>query len=168
LPKHIIGGVKLDILAGDISPLIFQLSVKNEPGEVILDKEMLAVIRELDGKKTIGMVAKNMSFELEKLKGIIAKLLTNGIIALVRQSMVMMKEDFFVYLTDELSLATGPMAEVLIEEALANLGYHPSNFPKHRVQELIDLLAPRIFREEKRAIFKQNLYKKILTREVWL
>ena len=156
----------MDILSGDISPLVFQLSVKNEPGEVTLDKEMLSVIQELDGKKTIGMVAKNMGLELEKLKGIIAKLLTHGIIALVSQSMPMMKEDFFVYLTDQLSLATGPMAEVLIDEALATLGYNLTNFPKHRVQELIDLLAPRIFREEKRAVFKQNLYKKILSKEV--
>jgi len=156
----------LDILSGDISPLVFQLSVKNEPGVVTLDKEMLTVIQELDGKKTIGMVAKNMGLELDKLKGIIAKLLTHGIIALVNQSMPMMKEDFFIYLTDQLSLATGPMAEVLIDEALATLGYNLTNFPKHRVQELIDLLAPRIFREEKRAAFKQNLYKKILSKEV--
>ena len=156
----------MDILSGDISPLVFQLSVKNEPGVVTLDKEMLTVIQELDGKKTIGMVAKNMGLELDKLKGIIAKLLTHGIIALVNQSMPMMKEDFFIYLTDQLSLATGPMAEVLIDEALATLGYNLTNFPKHRVQELIDLLAPRIFREEKRAAFKQNLYKKILSKEV--
>jgi hypothetical protein len=156
----------LDALSGDISPLVFQLSVKNEPGEVTLDKEMLSVIQELDGKKTIGMIAKSMGLDQEKLKGIIAKLLTSGIIALVNQSMPMMKEDFFVYLTDQLSLATGPMAEVLIDEALATLGYNLTNFPKHRVQELIDLLAPRIFREEKRAIFKQNLYKKILSKEV--
>jgi hypothetical protein len=156
----------LDTLSGDISPLVFQLSVKNEPGVVTLDKEMLTVIQELDGKKTIGMVAKNMGLELDKLKGIIAKLMTHGIIALVNQSMPMMKEDFFIYLTDQLSLATGPMAEVLIDEALATLGYNLTNFPKHRVQELIDLLAPRIFREEKRAAFKQNLYKKILSKEV--
>jgi hypothetical protein len=155
----------LDILSGDISPLIFQLSVKNEPGEVTLDREMLAVIRELDGRKTVGMVAKNMGLELDKLKGVIGKLLTHGIVSLVSQSMVIMKEDFFTYLTDQLSLATGPMAEVLIDEAVTNLGYSVSNFPKHRVQELIDLLAPRIFREEKRAVFKQNLYKKILSKE---
>ncbi len=156
----------MDILSGDISPLVFQLSVKNEPGEVTLDKEMLVVIRELDGKKSIGMVAKNIGLELGKLKEIIAKLLTHGIIALVSQSMPMMKEDFFIYLTDELSKATGPMAEVLIDEAVTSLDCTQSLFPRHRVQELIDLLAPKIFREEKRAAFKENLYKKILSKEV--
>jgi hypothetical protein len=155
--------MKLNILAGDISPLVFQLSVKNEPGELSLDKEMLAVIRELDGKRTIGTIAKNIGLELDKLKEIIAKLLTQGIIALVNESMPMMKEDFFIYLTDQLSLATGPMAEVLIDEAVASLGYNLSNFPKHRVQELIDLLTSKIFREEKKIPFKQNLYKKLLS-----
>ncbi len=155
--------MKLNILAGDISPLVFQLSVKNEPGELTLDKEMLAVIRELDGKRTIGTVAKNIGLELDKLKEIIAKLLTHGIIALVNQSMPMMKEDFFIYLTDQLSLATGPMAEVLIDEAVASLGYNLLNFPKHRVQELIDLLTSKVFREEKKVAFKQNLYKKLLS-----
>lgn len=155
--------MKLNILAGDISPLVFQLSVKNEPGELSLDKEMLDVIRELDGKRTIGTVAKNIGLELDKLKEIIAKLLTHGIIALVNESMPMMKEDFFIYLTDQLSMATGPMAEVLIDEAVASLGYNPSNFPKHRVQELIDLLTSKIFREEKKVAFKQNLYKKLLS-----
>lgn len=153
----------MNILAGDISPLVFQLSVKNEPGELSLDKEMLDVIRELDGKRTIGTVAKNIGLELDKLKEIIAKLLTHGIIALVNESMPMMKEDFFIYLTDQLSMATGPMAEVLIDEVVASLGYNPSNFPKHRVQELIDLLTSKIFREEKKVAFKQNLYKKLLS-----
>jgi len=156
----------LNILAGDISPLVFHLSTKNEPGELSLDKEMLAVIRELDGKKSIGMVVKNTGLELDKIREIIAKLLTHGIIALVNQSMPMMKEDFFVYLTDQLSRATGPMAEVLIDEAVASLDCSQSNFPRHRVQELIDLLAPKVFREEKRAVFKENLYKKILSKEV--
>lgn len=155
----------MDILSGDISPLIFQLSVKNDSGEVTLDKEMLGVIRELDGKKSVGMVAKNMGLELDKLKAIMGKLLTHGIISLVSQSMAIVKEDFFIYLTNQLSLATGPMAEVLIDEAVTNLGYSVSNFPKHRLQELIDLLVPRIFREEKRAVFKQNLYKKVLSKE---
>jgi predicted transcriptional regulator len=158
--------MKLNILAGDISPLVFQLSVRSEPGELSLDKEMLSVIQELDGKKTIGTVAKNIGLELDKVKEILTKLLTHGIIALVHQSMPMMKEDFFVYLTEQLSIATGPMAEVLIDEAIASLDCSLSNFPRNRVQELIDLLAPKVFREEKRAVFKENLIKKILSKEV--
>jgi hypothetical protein len=57
------------------------------------------------------------------------------------------------------------MAEVLIEDAVATLGCDRSQFPKHRAKELIGLLAPKIYREEKKSVFKQNLIKKILNEE---
>jgi len=120
----------LDIFSGDISPQAFKFVVRNEPGEVTLDKKMLQVI------------------------------------ALVDEPILSLKGDFFVYLTDQLSMATGPMAEVLIEDAVASLGYDRSSFPKHHAQDLNELLARKIFREEKRAIFKLNLFKKISSEEV--
>jgi hypothetical protein len=84
----------LDIFSGDISPQVFKLVVRNEPGEVSLDKKMLRVI------------------------------------ALVDEPIQCLKGDFFVYPTGQLSMATGPMAEVLIEDAVASLGYDRSSFPK--------------------------------------
>jgi len=140
--------------------------VKNEPGEVTLDKQMLRVITELDGKKNVGTIARNTGMELGAVKEIILKLLKNNIIALVDEPIPALKSDFFVYLTDQLAVATGPMAEVLIEDAVASLGYDRSSFPKRQVQDLIELLAHKIFREEKRAIFKLNLFKKISNEEV--
>jgi hypothetical protein len=135
--------------------------VRNEPGEVSLDKQMLRVITELDGKKNVGTIARNTGMELGEIKEIISRLLKHNIIALVEEPIPTVKGDFFVYLMDQLSLATGPMAEVLIEDALASLGYDRSSFPKQQVQDLIELLARKIFREEKRQIFKLNLFKKI-------
>jgi hypothetical protein len=156
----------LDAFSGDISPQVFKLVVRNEPGEVTLDTNMLRVISELDGRKNVGTIARNIGMELRELKEIISRLLKHNIIALVDKPVPSLKGDFFVYLADQLSMATGPMAEVLIEDAVASLGYDRSSFPKHQVQDLIELLARKIFREEKRAIFKLNLIKKISSEEV--
>ena len=155
----------MDVFSGDISPRVFKLVVRKEPGEVTLDKLMLRLIGELDGKKNVGTIARNIGMELGEMKEIISRLLKHNIIALVEEPIPSLKSDFFVYLTDQLSMATGPMAEVLIGEAVASLGYDLSSFPKHQVQELIELLAREIFREEKRAIFKLNLFKKISNEE---
>jgi hypothetical protein len=159
-------GQAFDIFSGDISPRVFKLAVRNEPGEITLDKQMLRIITELDGKKNVGTIARNIGMELREVKEIISRLLKNNIIALVDEPIPSLKGDFFVYLTDQLSAATGPMAEVLIEDAVASLGYDRSSFPKHQVQDLIELLARKIFREEKRATFKLNLFKKISNEEV--
>ena len=156
----------MDTSSGDISPRVFQLVVRNEPGDVTLDKQMLRVITELDGKRNIGTIARNIGIELAEIKEIISRLLKHNIIALVDEPIPLLKGDFIDYLTDQLSLATGPMAEVLIEDAVASLGYDLSSFPKHRVHDLVELLARKVFREEKRVIFKQNLFKKISNEEV--
>ena len=156
----------MGIFSGDISPRVFQLVVKNEPGEVTLDKQMLRVITELDGKRNVGTIARNIGIELAEIKEIISRLLKHNIIALVDEPIPALKGDFIDYLTDQLSLATGPMAEVLIEDAMASLGYDLSSFPKHRVHDLVELLARKVFREGKRVIFKQNLFKKISNEEV--
>ncbi|MGA2463848.1 MAG: hypothetical protein ABSH06_05780 [Thermodesulfobacteriota bacterium] len=155
----------MDILLGDISHLIFKLVVINERGEFTLDNQMFRVISELDGKKTIGTIAQNMGIDVKTMKEITRRLLDIGVIVPTDDTIPMFKEEFFGYLTGQLSLAIGPMAEVLIEDAVATLGCDRSQFPKHRAKELIDLLAPKIYREEKKSVFKQNLTKKILNEE---
>ena len=127
---------------------------------------MLRVITELDGKRNVGTIARNIGIELAEMKEIISRLLKHNIVALVDEPVPSLKRDFIDYLTDQLSLATGPMAEVLIEDAVAGLGYDLSSLPKDRVHDLVELLARKIFREEKRVIFKQNLFKKISNEEV--
>jgi hypothetical protein len=139
--------------------------VINECGEFTLDNQMFRVISELDGKKTIGTIAQNMGIDVKTMKEITRRLLDLGVIVPTDDTIPMFKEEFFGYLTGQLSLAIGPMAEVLIEDAVATLGCDRSQFPKHRAKELIDLLAQKIYREEKRSIFKQNLIKKILNKE---
>ena len=155
----------MDLLLGDISYLVFKLTVINEGGELTLDAQMFRVISELDGKKTIGTIAKNMGIDVKTMREIIRRLLDLEVIVPADGAIPMLKEDFFGYLTDQLSLAIGPMAELLIEDALATLGYDRNQFPIHRAEELIDLLAQKIYREEKRSVFKQNLIKKILNKE---
>ncbi|GAI97457.1 unnamed protein product [marine sediment metagenome] len=55
----------------------------------------------------------------------------------------------------------GPIADVLIEEAVTDLDHSKGEFPRHRAAELVNLLASEIRREEKRIVFQQNMVKKI-------
>ena len=156
----------MDIFSGDFSHRVFKLVVRNEPGGVTLDKQMLLLVAALDGKKSVGTIAGNLGMELGEMKEIISRLLKLNIIALTDESIPIVKDDLFIYLKDQLSVATGPLAEVIIEDEVASLGYTLSSFPKHRLKDLVELLARKIFKEEKRAIFRQNLFKEILVEEV--
>jgi hypothetical protein len=85
----------------------------------------------------------------------------NGLVEKVAQEIVMLDKDFFEYLVAHLSLAIGPIAQVLIEDEVENLGYELSRFPGHCVAELIDNLAQEIRREAKKNVFLKIMATKI-------
>ncbi|MBW2357715.1 MAG: hypothetical protein JRF21_03180, partial [Deltaproteobacteria bacterium] len=74
-------------------------------------------------------------------------------------------KDFLDFLNAQLALSIGPIAEVIIEDTVDDLGHSLSKFPSHRAAELVDLLSREIQREEKRGIFKKNMVNKIREKE---
>ena len=95
------------------------------------------------------------------MREIIARLMQNGLVQKEDQQIVMLDKDFFEYLVAQLSLALGPIAQILIEDEVENLGYELSQFPGHRVDELIEKLAQEIRREEKKKVFLKMMAMKI-------
>jgi hypothetical protein len=122
---------------------------------------MLNVLVELDGERTIASVAKKVDLDMGAMKRVIIKLAKLRLVEPERSNISTLTREFFDYLSVQLSLAIGPIANVLIEEALTSLDYSKSRFPIHRAAELVELIARNIRREEKRIVFQQNMVKKI-------
>jgi DNA-binding transcriptional ArsR family regulator len=151
----------MDITSGEISALVFKRTVREDSGKVSFDNLMLATFTELDGKNNLAMVARKTGLKMSAVREAVNKLLRLHLIELVEDGIRIMDRDFLVYLKRELSLAIGPLAEVLIEDAVNDLGYSMVKLPQHRAAELVEMLAKEIHREDKRAIFKQNMVNKI-------
>jgi hypothetical protein len=151
----------MDITSGDISALVFKRTVKGDSGELSFDSLMLATFMELDGKNNLAMVARKTGLKMSAVREAVNKLLRLQLIEIVEDAIPMTDGDFLDYLKKELSLAIGPLAEVLIEDAVNDLGYSMARFPQHRAAELVEMLAREIHREEKRTIFLQNMVNKI-------
>ena len=98
---------------------------------------------------------------MSSMRDIIAKLMQNGLVEKVDRTIVTLDKDFFEFLVAQLSIAIGPVAPVLIEDEVENLGYELSRFPGHRVAELVDRLAQEIRREEKKEVFLKMMAMKI-------
>jgi hypothetical protein len=90
-----------------------------------------------------------------------SKLLDLKLIESVERVERVLDQEFMSFLISELSIAIGPLGEVIVEDGLEDLGFTAKNFPAHRAAELINLLAQEIQRDEKRTEFKQNMVKKI-------
>ena len=116
---------------------------------------------ELDGKTPLGSVAQKVGVTMSTMRQLIAKLMHNGLVEKVEQGIATLDKDFFDYMMVHLSLAVGPIAQVLIEEEVAGMGYTLAQVPGHRVAELVDNLAREIRREEKKDVFLKSMAIKI-------
>jgi predicted transcriptional regulator len=151
----------MDFSSGEISTTVFKRIVRDDIGEYPLDHQMLAVFMELDGKAPLGAVARKAGLNMSTMREIIAKLMQNGLVEKVDKETVTLDKDFFDYLVAQLSLATGPIAQVLIEDEIHNLGHEISRFPGHRVADLVRNLAREIRRKEKKDVFLKMMATKI-------
>ncbi len=151
----------MEISSGEISALVFKRAIKGDLGKFSFDSQMLAVFMALDGKKRLGTVAKEVGLNLGTMRAVISRLLRLKLIELEEEAIEVLDGDFLNFLRNELSLAIGPLAGVLIEDAFEDLGYGIDRFPSHRAAEIVELLAQDIQREEKKADFKIKMVKKM-------
>jgi hypothetical protein len=151
----------MDLSSGDISSMIFRRTITNGLGDFSLDRLALNIYMQLNGEETLGQLAEKAGKNLGNMRGVISNLLNLGLIEEVQKGIVMLDGDFFRYLINQLSLATGPIASVLIEDEVHSLGYEVDQFPGYRATELVDRLAAEIRRQEKKSIFIKNMVRKI-------
>jgi predicted transcriptional regulator len=151
----------MDISSGDISAMVFRRVVREDTGEISFDAQMLTIFMEFDGKRNLAMVAKKTGLKMSAVREAVNKLIQLDLIELVEHAISALDRDFLDYLRTELSLAIGPLAEVLIEDAMNDMGYSVERFPSQRAAELVELLGKDIHREEKKTTFKQSLVRKI-------
>lgn len=142
---------------GNISSMIYKRKVRDGLGDFFLDGQKLLVLMELDGKATLGALAAKTGLTMGAIREVIAHLLKLGLIEKVEKAISPVDNDFFRRLLDELALAVGPIAGVLIEDEVQDLGHNVKSFPSFLATDLVDRLAGEIRREEKKAIFIKNM-----------
>ena len=104
----------MDFSSSELSTMVFKRVVRQDIGEFPLDHQMLSVFMALDGKAPLGAVARKTGLNMSSMREIIAKLMQNGLVEKEDQKIVMLDKDFFDFLMAHLSLAVGPIAQVLI------------------------------------------------------
>lgn len=147
--------------AREFATTIFKRVNRDDLGEFSMDSRMLGILMELDGQKSLPEIASKRGLDIETLLTVVTQLLNLKLITPVRAAVAALDGDFLNFLRVELSQAVGPIAEILIEDAIYDLGHSISEFPTSQVAELVELLSREIQREDKTIVFKQKVIKKI-------
>ncbi|MGE5838337.1 MAG: hypothetical protein ACM34H_00275 [Deltaproteobacteria bacterium] len=151
----------MDISSGDISDLVFRRVVREDTAEYSFDAQMLTLFMDFDGRKSLAEISKKTGLKMSTVRGAANKLLKLKLIEQVTETVTALDADFMETLKRELSLAIGPLAQILIEDAANDLGQSVMRFPVRRAPELVETLSREIQREDKRAAFKQAMVRKI-------
>jgi hypothetical protein len=157
----LVEGKRIDMTAGDLSAMVFRRVIREDAGEVSFDPQMLAIFMELDGEKSLSAVARNTGLKMSTIRSAISRLHALKLIEPVKSAVPVLDKAFIEHLRAELSLAIGPLAEIVIEDAAHDLGHDLSRFPRQRAAELVELVGREIKREDKRALFMQNMVSRI-------
>lgn len=151
----------MDSSAKGFSELIFQQTIQGNMGKLDLDGVMLGVLMKLNGSRTLGQVTQECNLSLMAIRPIITKLLNHKLVKHVVLTTATSDPEFMSFLISQLSIAVGPLGEIILEESLEDLGFTKRNFPVNRAAELINILSQDIPREDKRIEFKQAMLQRI-------
>lgn len=151
----------MDAILGDISLMVFRQAVKNHLKDVSLDSRLLKVFLGLDGKKDLDTVAHSTGLNMGDMREAITRLLELELIESVVPAESFADDEFIRYLSSQFSKAIGPIAAVLIEDEVANMGCSLTRIPTSRVAELVGQLSREIRRKEKKDGFKLDMVNKM-------
>jgi hypothetical protein len=79
----------------------------------------------------------------------------------IERTVSIVDQEFINFLVFRMSLAVGPLGEIIVEDTLEELGFNRNNFPCLRTGELVNRLSREIKRENKCLEFKQVISREI-------
>ncbi|MBW1997266.1 MAG: hypothetical protein JRJ29_04790, partial [Deltaproteobacteria bacterium] len=145
----------------EVAGAVFKPALKGDVGELSLDGMTLKVLLLLDGKKDLAAIAKELGIKLGEIRSVVLRLLELQIVERVETPDSLVEQDFLDSLRAEFSIAVGPIADILIEDALQELGIEPEKIPRRRVSEVVESLSQQIPRDENRIDFEEAMIGKM-------
>jgi len=139
----------------------FRLNIPSTPKEFTINQDMLKILLNLDESKPLSQVVQGAGVNSSNLKQNITKLLNLSLIESLEKQNNNLDENFFKVLKQALLLAVGPLADLILEDALADMDVSISDFPAQMAAGLINILSEEIPREEKRTEFLKVMIPKI-------
>ena len=147
----------MPLSAAEMSHSMYRRTIPVELKNYACTSHMLLVLSALDESETLDVVAGRIGISLKEALMATVKLMKLKLIEIVDGAGYFLDEGFLHRLKAELSIAVGPIAEILIEDSIRDLGYQSDTFPAFRVAELVELLARDIQKEDLRVEFQQKI-----------
>jgi hypothetical protein len=151
----------MDPLSEKLSGVIFKRDISQDMGEISIDADMLKVLAEVDGIRDVAAIAKNTGLSIIQLRKVLKQLYQHKLILRVKAEIPRADKSFFDFLETNLADVMGPMARVIIDDVVKEMGENRGFFPINRCEDLVKKIAAKLFVEDKKQVFLHVMEKKI-------
>ena len=142
-----------------LSNLVIRYTRKDFSGKRPFNMIILKVLYAIDGKSTINDISQKLRLEIDPLKKIIQYLHRLGLVEFVEKAV--MDSYFLEFLCDEFTNVVGPVADLILEEVIENMGYNRASFPKSEIINLVQNLTLECDDGPEKEIFIQTILEKL-------
>ena len=140
-----------------LSEMTFKQSENVNISDLSLSVKMLNIFWAMDGTRDFKTVAREDAYDLEELAANVQTLMGMGLLEANQVMPGFVDKQTLDILTQNLSRAIGPVADILVEDAISDLGFSLSSLPNHKLEQLVDHLAREIGDVESSERFKSSI-----------
>jgi len=147
------------IPAGDSTP---RLSATVPGGAITLQPHEWLVITHINGQRTIADIAAAMGRDDFAVGKVVYRLMAAKLVEVHTDAPVVVakattSQAFFRALTGATAAAVGPLASIIIDDAVEDLGSTRDSFPRELVSSLVERVASEIRETDQRVHFQQTM-----------
>jgi hypothetical protein len=141
--------------------LVFKLSSKRAPDEIRLKHEAWSILSQIDGKKNVGNIADDLKMGEYETKQILYQLFSAGLIEAATAPQLkgrnIVDSKLFDFVEGRLAEIIGPVASVILDEEIKDMGERKESFPMEKISVLVEKLSGEITDDVQRIEFQKNV-----------
>jgi hypothetical protein len=134
---------------------IFQISLQHHSEDKNIKGDQWNVLALANGTRTVLEIAKILKWDEFKTSKVICQLAQEKVLEIGRGETI--NRGFFQTVEKELKNVMGPIATIIIDDLLTELGENKESFPQDRALAFVETLSKEVSDEKKRREFKKTM-----------
>jgi hypothetical protein len=135
----------------------FRLSLQKSPENKNINADQWNVLALCNGTKSVSEITETLNWDEFKTSKTILQLVQLGLLVKAEGQRPLEKklvgENFFLKLENEFKKAVGPVASVIIDDKLNEIGNAPASFPQDQALPLVEALGEEVPRDAQKKEF---------------
>ncbi|MDO8944590.1 MAG: hypothetical protein Q7U75_15510 [Desulfobacterales bacterium] len=147
----------MEVTSKSSAGVYYRKRIRRDLPSVSLNADMIRLLLVIDERKSLSQISAEAEMDAPTFKRTLGRLLEQGLVEPVQRETLPLEHTFLHAMRLNLSRVIGPMAEILIDEVLAEMSISPSRIPADQAAEIINRLALEIPEEPSQIQFKKSM-----------